>query len=143
MLPSFHVPDWHLVWTHLEVAGGAFVTGWCTWTPPTLWKALRASWALKKGFPMPLNPIALVSASLTLGNDAVKLYKDLSAHDKPAAVAAALDALPALATLTNEPLADLQAIVTPEALGVAYDLEQDAVAVVPLIKAALAKYRGN
>jgi hypothetical protein len=92
---------------------------------------------------MSLNPIQLVASALTLGEDAIKLYRDLGAHDKPDAVAACLDALPVLASVFNKPLSDLQAVITADGLGVAYDLEQDTVRVLPLIEAALAKYHAS
>lgn len=103
-------------------------------------RALVGRALILKGLTTVQNPIALVTAALTLGSDAIKLYQDLSKHDKADAVAAVLDAVPALATVTGKPVADLQAIITPEAVGLAFDLEQDAARVLPLIEAALAKH---
>lgn len=99
---------------------------------------LAATYRLLKGLGVPMNPMTLIPAALTLGEDAVKIYQDLAGHDKAGAVAACLDTLPALATVFNKPVAELQAVVTAEDLGIAYDLEQDAVRVLPLIEAALA-----
>lgn len=92
---------------------------------------------------MTSNPLTLIPAALKLGEDGIKLYQDIGAHNKADAVAVTLDALPALATVTGEPLADLQAIITADRLGVAWTLEQDLVGVLPLIQAALAKYRAT
>lgn len=89
------------------------------------------------------NPLSLITAALTLGKDAVALYQDASNHDRAGAIAAALDALPAIATVTGKPLGDLQAVVTAERLGVAFDLEQDAVRLLPLIEAALAAHNAG
>lgn len=118
-----------------------FVVGWHLPTPSACWTAFKV-WRSTKGFPMTTsNPIALMGAALKLGQDGVRFYTDLTGKNKADAVAAVLDALPALATVTGEPLVDLQAVVTADALGYAWDLEQDLVGVLPALSAALAKYR--
>ena len=52
-------------------------------------------------------------------------------------------ALPALAVITNEPVADVQAFLTPERLAIAYDLEQEAPTVIALVKSALVTFRAS
>lgn len=89
------------------------------------------------------NPLQFVSAVTTVGTDAIKLVQALKASDKTAAIADTLDALPALAILTSEPVADVQAFFTAERLGIAYDIEQEAPTVIALVKAALATYRAT
>ena len=129
--------------TYIPAVLSSFVVGWHLPSPRALWTAFQTYRSLKGAFPMNANPIALMTSALKLGEDAVKLYTDITQHDKAGAIAATLDALPAVATLTGEPLADLQAVVTADSLGDAWELEQDFVGVLPLVKAALAKYRGT
>lgn len=137
-----NVPDWLQDPRALaEVVGGAVC--WVFPNPRACWTALRL-WLTLRGFPMNLsNPVALMGAALKLGQDGVKLYTDITTNNKTDAIAATLDALPAFATVTGEPLADIQAVVTVANLGYVWDLEQDLVGVLPLLQAALAKYRAT
>lgn len=90
-----------------------------------------------------MNPLQLIPAALNVGTDAVKLFKDLQTSDKASAIADTLDALPALAAISGEPLGDLQALLTPERLAIAWDVEQEVVKILPLLREALATYRAT
>jgi hypothetical protein len=87
-----------------------------------------------------MNVLTLIPAALTIGEDLVKLSTDLATANKADAVAAVLDALPAIASLTGKPLADLQAILTPENIGAAFEAEQAAAKIVVAVEAFIATH---
>ena len=85
-----------------------------------------------------MNALQLIPVAITLGEDGLKLSQDLISGDKAAAVAAVLDALPAVSTATGKPLADLQALLTAERIGAAFDLLEAVEKIVAAIEAKVA-----
>jgi hypothetical protein len=87
-----------------------------------------------------MNILTLIPAALTIGEDLVKLSTDLAANDKEAAVAAVLEALPAIASLTGKPLGELEAILTAANIGAAFEAEQAAAKIVAAVEGYLATH---
>lgn len=109
-----HLPDWLTT-----VATGMVALHIPTPSYRDWWATAVRLRTISKGFDM--NALQLIPAALTLGEDAIKLAQDIQTGDRAGAVAAVQDALPAIAEFSGKPLADLQAKLTPERVGAAYD----------------------
>lgn len=105
-----------------------------------LWKNLNTTLRLLKGNNRTmLNALQLIPLAITGATDALKLTQAFEAGDKASAVAAVTDSIPLLAQLTGRPEADLAALLTPDALGAAFDACEAAEKIVVAIEQAIAQ----
>jgi len=75
---------------------------------------------LSKGAPK-MNAFQIATVAVTLGEDAINLFRDVQANNKTQEVADIVAAVPAIAEATGQDAAHLAELLTVESVGAAFD----------------------